>query len=171
MSPEYTDDVVRLRVLRECDAPAHLAGEDVELWRWLTEKPGTLEIVAAFIARNRESFRVGGPIRNFGIWDEATGALAGNCEANLALAELGPDEANISYAVWPQFRGRGYAGRAVELLCTDLVTATGAHTAVIRVEPANVRSVAVASRAGFVEVPSPEPKYRRFARPLRTACR
>jgi RimJ/RimL family protein N-acetyltransferase len=166
-TPEYTDGVVRLRVLQLADAPAHLAGEDEEMWRWLTNAPGTLEIVQAFIARNQASFRAGGPIHNFGVRDEATGALAGNCEANLALAELDPGEANISYAIWPQFRGHGYAARAVELLCAHLSATTAALTAIIRVEAANVRSVGVARRAGFVEVPSPEPKYQRFARPLR----
>ena len=166
-APELTDGVITLRVLEPSDAAAHLAGEDEEMWRWLTERPGTIEIVDAFIARNRESWESNGPIRNLGIWDVATGELAGNCEANLALPGAAPDEVNISYAVWPQFRGRGHATRAVELMCSYLTEATDAATALIRVVPGNVRSVAVARRAGFVERRSPEPKFLRFSRDLR----
>jgi RimJ/RimL family protein N-acetyltransferase len=166
--PERTDGVVRLRPLAPCDAAEHLAGEDIELWRWLTNgRPGTIETVNALIERSQASWSTLGPIRNFGLWDEATGALAGNIEANSAQETLAPGEVNISYAIWPTFRGRGYATRAIELLCTYLATETGAEAAIIRVEPENTRSVAVARRSGFTPTPSPEPQYLRFSRPLR----
>lgn len=159
-----------LRPLRIDDAPAHLAGEDEELWRWLTDgHPGTPATVAAFIERNIASWRAGGPIRNFGVWDEATGELVGNVEANLAEDHCGPGEANVSYAIWPAHRRRGHATRAVELMCADLAEHTSADTVVLRIEPANTLSLAVARRCGFVEVAATEPKYLRFARRLRAA--
>jgi RimJ/RimL family protein N-acetyltransferase len=133
----------------------------------LSGAPGTIDTVNSLIDRSQLSWRTGGPMRNFGVWDEATGALAGNCEANAVAESIGPTEVNVSYAIWPRFRGRGYAARAVELLCGYLADDTGVDTAIIRVEPANTRSLAVARRAGFVEIPSSEPKFLRLARPLR----
>jgi len=165
--PQRSDGVVRLRPLEPEDAAAHLAGEDVELRRWLSGGPSTIDTVNSLIARSTASWQTAGPMRNFGIWEEASGALAGNCEANSAAESIGPGEANISYAIWPRYRGRGFATRAVELLCAYLREATDWRRAIIRVEPANTRSLAVARRAGFVEIPSSEPKFVRLARPLR----
>jgi RimJ/RimL family protein N-acetyltransferase len=165
--PELSDGVVRIRPLAPEDAAEHLAGEDIELWRWLTEgHPGTLETVDALIRRSTASWRTLGPVRNFGVWDQVTGALAGNCEASFAQETLAPGEVNLSYAIWPTFRGRGYATRAVELLCTYLATETDAEAAVIRVDAGNTRSIAVARRSGFASTPSSEPQFLRFFRPL-----
>ena len=165
--PEPTDGVVRLRTLTRADAAEHLAGEDEELWRWLSGSPATLEIVEDAIKVWQDAWRDGARIRNFGVWDAATGLLAGNVEANFLQEMLATGEVNISYAIWPAFRGRGYATRAVDLLCTHLADTSDAHTAVVRVDPENDRSLAVARRGGFVEVVSAEPQYRRLARPLR----
>ena len=166
MAPELTDGVVRLRALTRADAPEHLAGEDEELWRWLSGSRATLETVQSAIDYWRAAWRDGARIRNFGVWDDATALLAGNVEANFLQSTLAEGEVNVSYAIWPAFRGRGYATRAVELLCEHLGESSDADVAVVRIDPANVRSLAVARRAGFVEVASPEPQYRRFARPL-----
>jgi RimJ/RimL family protein N-acetyltransferase len=165
--PERCDGVVRLRPLAPHDAPEHLAGEDAELWRWVTEgHPGTIETVNAFIERNLQSWNALGPLRNFGVWDEVGGALLGNCEANFAQEGLAPGEVNLSYAIWPAFRGRGYATRAVSLLCTYLASETDRDVAIIRVDPANARSIAVAERCGFTPIASTEPQYLRFFRRL-----
>jgi len=166
--PERSDGLVRLRPLAPGDAAEHLAGEDTELWRWLTDgHPGTLDTVDALIRRSTASWRSLGPVRNFGVWDEITGALAGNCEANFAQETLAPGEVNVSYAIWPAYRGRGYATRAVELLCDYLATETDAEVAIIRVDPGNTRSIAVARRSGFAPAPSSEAQFLRFFRPLR----
>ena len=73
----------------------------------------------------------------------------------------------MSYAIWPTYRGRGYASRAVELLCNYLASETDAAAAIIRVDPKNTRSVAVAVRSGFAPEPSDEAQFLRFCRPLR----
>jgi RimJ/RimL family protein N-acetyltransferase len=150
--PELSDRLVTLRPLVMADAPEHLAGEDEELWRWLSGRPATLESVEAWIGRNLSSWRTGGAVRNFGVWDRATGALAGNVEANLAARELRPGEANVAYAIFPPFRGRGYAARSVRLLTTYLREHTSTRTAVIRVAPDNEASLRVARAVGYREV-------------------
>jgi RimJ/RimL family protein N-acetyltransferase len=158
---------VRLRPLARRDAPEHLAGEDPELWRWLTDgHAGTIETVNALIERSLASWKVLGALHNFGVWDEVTGALTGNCEANFAQEELAPGEVNLSYAIWPAFRGRGYATRAVELLCVYLATETDAQVATLRIDPENTRSIAVARRSDFTLSASSEPQYLRFSRRL-----
>jgi hypothetical protein len=80
--PELTDGVVRLRVLTRADAPEHLAGEDEDLWRWLSGSRATLEVVENAIEVWQGAWRDGARIRNFGVWDEPTGLLAGNVEAS-----------------------------------------------------------------------------------------
>jgi len=150
---ELSDGVIILRPLTQADAEEHLAGDDEENIRWLSGGVSTIDHVVAFIRRSEEEWRTNSPRRNFGIWDAATGKLAGNVEANAGdagLTGVGPGEANISYSVFPQWRGRGYATRAVDLLCRHL-GGLGIDRAVIRVHPENVRSIAVAQRAGVLQ--------------------
>jgi RimJ/RimL family protein N-acetyltransferase len=148
-APVLSDGVVLLRALAFADAADHLAGEDEELWRWLSGRPGNLTVVTRFIERNRADWARGGPRRNLGVCDVETDTLIGNVEANLADPALGPDEVNLSYVTFPPWRGRGIAARAVSLLCSYLSSEELAATAVLRIEPANVRSLAVARKAGF----------------------
>lgn len=118
----------------------------------LSGGPGTLDGVLAWIARNRESWASRGPIRNFGIWERASGRLVGNIEANLgwpSVDGLGAGDANLAYGLAPFGRGKGYATRSVELACRYLAD-IGIRRAVIRAEPENVASHGVARRAGFV---------------------
>lgn len=150
--PELTDSRILLRPLTDADAPEHLAGEDEEQVRWLSGQPATIERVRAWISANERDWRTDGPKRNFGIIDLATGALVGNIEAQLALAELKAGEVNIAYATFPSWRGRGIATRAVRLITEWLVTIPTVYTAVIRVHPDNAASVGAARAAGFVDV-------------------
>jgi RimJ/RimL family protein N-acetyltransferase len=146
-----SDGVITLRCLELADAAAHLAGEDEDQVRWLNEGHRSVpERRDAWIRNNRQEWIEGGPRRHFGIRDAAGDALVGNAEANLALPELAPGEVNITYAVFPEWRGRGLAARAVGLLCTWLSAATDARIAVIRVHRRNEHSHGVALTAGFV---------------------
>jgi RimJ/RimL family protein N-acetyltransferase len=61
---------------------------------------------------------------------------------------LAPGQVNLAYGLYPAWRGRGIATRAVRLACLH-AAAAGAAQAVIRVDPENVASAAVAGRAGF----------------------
>lgn len=145
-----SDGVVTLRCLQLADAAAHLAGEDDEQVRWLTEGQRSVpDRLPGWIESNQREWLTGGPRRHLGIRDAASDVLIGNVEANLALPGLGPGEANISYAVFPDWRGRGVGARAVRLVCEWLAEATDCTAAVVRVAPDNARSHAVAVAAGF----------------------
>jgi RimJ/RimL family protein N-acetyltransferase len=151
MKLECTDEVIALRILTLDDAPALVKGEDDDTVRWLTGGPGTLETADRHIITSSEQWQTGGPRKAWGIYDLATGALSGTAEVHLALDSLTESEANISYSVFPAFRGRGYAVRAVNLVCKWLTTETNRTTAVIRVDPANTFSAQIPSRCGFIE--------------------
>jgi RimJ/RimL family protein N-acetyltransferase len=150
--PVLTDGVIVLRCLSREDAEQHLAGEDDDQIRWLSGGPGSMERLPYWIDSNREQWRTGGPRRHFGVRDAHTDALVGNVEANLRLEDLEPGEVNISYAVFPTWRGRGIAHRAVLLVCDWLRTDSFYVTAVVRAAPDNVHSHKVPKRAGFVEI-------------------
>ena len=144
------DGVVALRCLEVSDSPAMLEGEDEDQVRWLNEghrsEPARHQ---AWIVRNQHEWRTGGPRRHWGIRDHASDELAGTVEAHLALPDLAPGTVNLSYAVFPAWRGRGYAVRAVRLVCAWLSVATDADTAILRIDPANTPSLRVALDAGF----------------------
>ena len=149
--PVLTDGVILLSCLSRQDAAQHRAGEDEDQIRWLSGGPGSMDSVLRWIDDNRAQWRSGGPRRHFGVRDVATDELVGNAEANLALEGLAPTEVNISYAVFPPWRGHGIARRAVLLICDWLRTDPSYETAVIRVAPDNIHSHRVPTEAGFVE--------------------
>ena len=69
-------------------------------------------------------------------------------EANLALVGVAPPRvANISYGLYPNYRGRGWAVRAGHLM-SELLHGN-ARTAMIQTHRDNGRSALVARRAGF----------------------
>lgn len=147
--PVLTDDVVELRPFTRDDAAAHLAGEDDEIIRWLGEgEASTTATVEAWIERNRRSWDQDGPVFAFAIRERSSGRLVGHVDANAAANGMAPGEANVSYSLHRAARGRGYATRAVELVC-GFLREHGFAGAVIKVEPPNAASLAVAERAGF----------------------
>lgn len=146
-----TDGLLELRPLDLADAAAHLAGEDADSTRWLADPAPSVASVREWILHNRVQLMTDGPVCNLGVRELATGALVGNVESNAEEPSISPDEVNISYGIFPAWRGRGYAVRAINLLLGRLARSHGSiPDAVIRVDPSNVRSIAVAERAGFV---------------------
>jgi RimJ/RimL family protein N-acetyltransferase len=79
--------------------------------------------------------------------DRQTGAMAGGCEVRLR----GDGVAEMSYWVFPPFRGRGYASRAVRLACEWTFAELGVERMELYVEPDNAASRSAALRAGFIE--------------------
>ena len=148
-STQLTDGIVVLRPLDLGDVAEHLAGEDEELVRWLNGGPGTRETVEAHVRACMAAWQTGGPTVTFGIRAGEPERLVGTVDAHLELAGLEAGQANIAYGLYPQARGRGLASRAVTLMCTFLATRHGVREAIIRTEPANAASAAVARRAGF----------------------
>jgi RimJ/RimL family protein N-acetyltransferase len=138
-----TDGALTLRPLRLEDAAPHLAGEDAELVYWLNGGPGTLPGVESYIRSTIEQWAAGGPKLAFGI--HADGVLAGTIDVNLSLPE-----AELAYGrLYPAWRGRGLATRAVLLVCRYLRDRGDVDRAVIVTAPRNRASEAVAERAGF----------------------
>ncbi len=144
-----SDGVVTLRPIVIADAEAHLAGEDDELAHWLNGGRGTLESVVAHFDRCELRWRNNGASRTFAIVDAVSGTLAGTIDAHTRQPYLAVGQANLAYGVYPDWRKRGYATRAVELVCRFLAESELAKCAVIRVDPENVASAGVARRAGF----------------------
>ena len=169
IKPELTDGVIYLRPLDREDADAHLAGEDDEIARWLSGGHSTPMNVQTYMEEGRENWRNSGPRRALGIFDCASDQLIGSMEANLAHI-LEPGQINVSYGVFRQWRGRGIAGRALDLMGEYLRTATDVSQMVLRIAPANTASVKVAEKAGFTAIgvfDEPGGALRRFVRKVK----
>ncbi|MET9916047.1 GNAT family N-acetyltransferase [Streptomyces sp. NPDC059605] len=169
-----SDGTIALSPLRPDDVEAHLAGEDELLVRWLNGGPGTREGVEAYFRHCREQWDTGGPLRAFGIRVGPGEVLAGTVDLRFAGEGLAPGQVNVAYGLYPSWRGRGLATRAV-LLASHHAAAEGGEEAVIQVDPENLASVAVARRAGFG--PGEQPpgnggtRFDRYVRNLRDAPR
>ncbi|MFE7133884.1 GNAT family N-acetyltransferase [Streptomyces sp. NPDC057638] len=85
--------------------------------------------------------------RAFGIRAGADEILAGTVDLRFAGEGLTPGQVNVAYGLYPAWRGRGLATRAVPL-ATRYAADEGATEAVIQGEPDNPASAAVAQRAG-----------------------
>ena len=149
--PSLTDGVIQLRPLTQADAAGHLAGEDEDMAKWLSGGRGTAATVQTAIDKFEEQWRTGGPRRAFGVFDCSNDQLIGFVEANLEL--LGnPAEVNVCYGIFSPWRGRGLAGRAIDLVAEYLRSATEARGIVLQIAPENGRSIRVAEKAGFARV-------------------
>lgn len=148
-NPILSDGVVTLRPLQAGDAADHLAGEDIELVKWLSGGLGTEETVRTYIERAQHMWANDGPIFTFAIRSMPDDALAGTIDVQLDRAAFRPDQANLAYGLYPGWRGSGLATRAVYLALEFLRSKAAVRTALIRVEAGNLPSAAVAVRAGF----------------------
>jgi RimJ/RimL family protein N-acetyltransferase len=144
---QLTDGVVRVRPLRPDDVDNYLA---------LYELPEVAESTiggkmtytdAVRKCATAESAWLSGEVAECVIEDAVTGAFAGD----IALRYWQPmlSEALLGYSLRPEFRGRGFMTRAVELLSDWAFSQTG----VIRVKAGTFRgneaSQRVLTRAGF----------------------
>ncbi|MEU2248324.1 GNAT family N-acetyltransferase [Streptomyces sp. NPDC019224] len=145
---KLSDGIITLSPLRLDDVEAHLAGEDELLVRWLNGGPGTREGIEAYFRHCREQWDTAGPLRAFGIRTGADEVLAGTIDLRFAGEGLAPGQVNAAYGLYPSWRGRGLATRAV-LLASRYAASEGGTEVVIQVEPENPGSAAVAQRAGF----------------------
>jgi RimJ/RimL family protein N-acetyltransferase len=139
------DGVVLLDAHRTGDAEAHLDGEDAEMRRRFdAERPATLEETRRAMARWIEGRAAGTPMFAYAV-RLPSGELIGGCEIRMRS----PTSANVSYWIYPPFRGRGYALRAVTLLCRAAKGVEGLERLEARIAPDNTRSHRVAEKAGF----------------------
>lgn len=149
IAPRLTDGVIVLDQHTVADADAHLAGEDEEQARRFGWHPArsTPESARRAIEEWQALWESSGPSRTFAIRDPQTGALAGGCQLRLRENHV----AEMSYWVFPTFRGMGFAGRAVSLACQWAFTALGVERMELYIEPDNAGSRRAAVRAGFTE--------------------
>ncbi len=149
ISPTLTDGVVMLTTFTLDDAEAHLAGEDDEQARRFGWYPArsTIETVRRAITRWQEDWRAGGLTRAFAARDAANGALVGGCEVRLVGDGIG----NMSYWIFPDYRGRGFASRAARLACAWAFATLGVERMEVYVEVDNLASRGVARKAGFTQ--------------------
>jgi RimJ/RimL family protein N-acetyltransferase len=147
----YSDGVVTIRPWTQEDVPAHVAGTDEEQIRWLWP-----EHRATWTAMSPEqqidhvrgvferaiAVNETGPKWSFGV--HVDDVLVGSVDCDLANEHVPAGEANISYTIWPEHRGRGYASTAARLVIRFVREHTGARQVHVLVDPANAASLGVA---------------------------
>ena len=143
-----TDGVILLDSHTVEDAEAHHAGEDMEMVRRFdgTEK-ASLEQIRGAMRRWIAMRAAGGPQFAYAMRDLASGVLMGGCE----MQRRRLDTAHMSYWTYPAFRGRGYASRALALLCAEAAKIDGIETIEADIAADNFASRGVALRNGFVQ--------------------
>src|SRR5712691_6464677 len=148
-APILTDGVVVLDGHTLDDLDAHLAGEDEEQARRLGWYPAssTPETVRTAMLHWQKEWRRGGATRAFAVREAATGELVGQCEVRRRETGIG----EMSYVVFPRYRGAGFASRAVRLACDYAFAELGVERMELYLEPDNPASRGVARKAGFVE--------------------
>jgi RimJ/RimL family protein N-acetyltransferase len=144
------DDRIGLRPLAVRDVDAHLAGCDqVIIERLGGGEPLSRSQTKVWLETNAREWASGGDVVDLGIEDLGTGLLCGCVGLQRGLDYLSTGQVNLTYALYPQWRGHGYATRAVRLA---MQVARGRRPVVgfvIRAAPDNPESIAVAQRAGF----------------------
>ncbi|WP_442931105.1 GNAT family N-acetyltransferase [Micromonospora sp. NBC_00389] len=143
-----TDQVVALR---------RLAPDDAELMYRLHSRPEVVANQAPPVPPERsaierrcrlaESGWLTGDIARLLITDVASGEPAGSC--GLSYTDVSSGEGSIGYALLPDWRGRGYATRAVRLLAGWAFGAAGIARLTAGTVPENTASHRVLERVGF----------------------
>jgi RimJ/RimL family protein N-acetyltransferase len=139
-----TDGEIILAVHSADDANAHFRSEDDEMRRrFPAPRPATVESTQAAVARWITAHASGGPYA-YAIKLQ-TGDFVGGCELRIAAEGVG----HISCWIFVQFRGKGYATRAVGLLCRA-ASVLGVRRLEAHVDRDSRASMRVVEKAGFV---------------------
>ncbi len=149
MQPSLSDGTVVLDRHSDDDLEAHLAGEDEEQARrfgWYPRRSTRASVRRAFDGWAAD-WSSNGPNRTFPLRDAASCALGGGVQVRQREEVV----AELSYWVFPPFRGRGYATRGLRLACAWAPTELGVERLELYIEPDNEASRAAARAAGFVE--------------------
>lgn len=152
--PTLRDDVLTLRPWTAADADqVFLACQDEGIQRYtMVPVPYLREHAEDFVAvasAARFQQRLGA---EFAVTDAVTDELLGAC--GLTSVELTARSAEAGYWVAPWARGRGVATGALTILASWALGLQELGRLQLHIEPENAASVAVATRAGFVQMPS-----------------
>jgi len=135
------------------DAKEHLKGEDTEQIKWLSGGKSNIENVKKFITKNIKYWDNNGPVFTFAI-TLSDSTLIGMIEANpdyKSIEGLKDGDVNISYGIYPDYRGKGYAIEAISLFL-GFLKAKGGTQAVMRVNPENKSSLRIPEKLGFEKI-------------------
>lgn len=126
-----SDGGVAIRRPTDADVAVLIAGRDAEFFTFLGEGSAAPEPTACIVVN---------------------GSVVGWVDFDHDRSWLQHDEVNLGYNVFGPHRRRGYATRAVLLLMDQLREHSDWRVATLLIHPDNARSLAVARRAGFVQV-------------------
>jgi RimJ/RimL family protein N-acetyltransferase len=156
-SLSYTDGTVTIRRQHAADLEADLGAKDDEQidWMWVPGQRQTWEAMTLAEQRahalrglqaNYDSFGAG-PKWTFAVDADSTPYVA-YVDADLANPVAPAGEANISYSCHPDYRGKGYVTRAVQLIQRFLTDHTAARRAHLVIDQSNRASLRVACSVG-----------------------
>ncbi len=155
--------------MRESDLASHAAGcDDPEITRWVNGgRPSTASEHLSWLRRQAAGWPGGADVVDLAA--ELDGVLVGIVGIQRGLDYLQPGQVNLTYTVYPQHRRQGLATRATALSMDAARTRWPGqvHEFVIRCDPANAASAAVARSLGFTDlglVEEPEGTLHRFVR-------
>jgi RimJ/RimL family protein N-acetyltransferase len=148
-----TGSTVRLREWRDEDASL-LVGlfDDPEVRRWTPmPNPFSLPAAVAYLERARQA-RLGGQRVQLAITTDGEAPLG---EVLLFGIDGERSEGELGYVVGVNFRGRGLAAESLTLLMGYAHGTLGIARLLLRIDPGNAASCAVARRCGFTLTDDP----------------
>ena len=147
--PALADDAIRLEPLTRALAPdlGWVLDGDADTAQF-TRIPSSPDagFLHSWLGRYERSWETG-EAAGFAVRDGGTGDAIGF--AGFVQLDLERQEGEIGYVVAPAARGRGAAGRAVELLTRWGLSELELQRLELRIDPANAASARIAERAGY----------------------
>lgn len=131
---EISDGIVSLRPSRPEDNEILVAGRDALFHRFMGEGHPEPDPEACITIGD----------------DPARSRIVGWIDYDELRPWLIDGEVNVGYSVFAEYRGNGYATRALELLVRHLRNDPAVSAATLLIDPANEASIGVAHRAHFV---------------------
>jgi RimJ/RimL family protein N-acetyltransferase len=156
----YSDGIVTIRRQDVADLDTHLSAIDFEQvkWLWIPEDEELWKAMnpaqqrdrnRKWLRANHDSFGTG-PKWTFAVDTRSTSYVA-YVDCDLANSNAPTGEANVSYSCHPEYRGNGYASRAVRLVMRFLADHTATPRAHLVIDRDNVASLRVARSVSAVE--------------------
>lgn len=154
---DRSDGDLTIRRRDVTDLGDDLAAKDAEQQRWLWRQDERARWAVMTVDARREHSLgdLGRCHDNFGLGPKWTFSVdvvgarnVGYVDFDLANEHVAHGDANISYSVHPEHRGRGYAVRAVGLVAKFAAEHTGARRAHLNIDARNVPSLRVALATG-----------------------